>query len=182
MQIHELNALSRAPQTGDVLAIDTGTDTAKIDYNALATAIINKLGGDPVTIAHGGTGAATADGARTNLDVYSKGETDAAIAQSPVAANKYMFCDTNNNQTFTFEDLSLLDNTGKYKYGLIFGGEPNAPFVYHIFAEVDNSITITPILSTSNSVTFTASVSGTTLTLTGNKIAYGGVRLIWINA
>ena len=177
MQIHELNALSRAPQTGDVLAIDTGTDTAKIDYNALATAIINKLGGDPVTIPHGGTGAATADGARTNLDVYSKGETDTAIAQS----NKYMYCDTDNKQTFTFENLSLLNNTGKYKYGLLFGGEPNAPFVYHLFAEVDNTITITPILSSGNPVTFTGSVSGTTLTLTGNRVAYGGVRLIWIN-
>ena len=139
IQIHELNALSRAPQTGDVLAIDTGTDTAKIDYNALSTAIINKI-------------------------------------------TKYMYCDIYNKQTFTFENLSLLDNTDNYKYGLLFGGEPNAPFVYHVFAEVDNSITITPILSTSNSVTFTGSVSGTTLTLTGDRIAYGGVRLIWINA
>lgn len=66
-QISDLNALGRAPQTGDVLAIDTGTDTAKIDYNALATAIINKLGGDPVIIAHGGTGATTADGACENI-------------------------------------------------------------------------------------------------------------------
>lgn len=74
IQIHELNALSRAPQTGDVLAIDTGTDTAKIDYNALATAIINKLGGDPVTIPHGGTGATTAAGARANLDVANDWE------------------------------------------------------------------------------------------------------------
>ena len=129
----------------------------------------------PVTIAQGGNGATTADGARTNLDVYSKGETDAAIA-------KYMLCDTDNKQTFTFENLSLLNDTGKYKYGLLFGGEPAAPFVYHVFAAVDNTITITPILSNSNSVTFTGSVSGTTLTLTGNRIAYGGVRLIWINS
>ena len=74
-----------------------------------------------------------------------------------------------------------MNNTGKYKYGLLFGGEPNAPFVYHLFAEVDNTITITPILSSGNPVTFTGSVSGTTLTLTGNRVAYGGVRLIWIN-
>lgn len=138
-QISDLNALGRAPQTGDVFAIDTGTDTAKIDYNALATAIINKIA-------------------------------------------KYMYCDTDNKQTFTFDNLSLLDNTGKYKYGLLFGGEQTAPFVYHVFAAVDNTITITPILSNSNSVTFTGSVSGTTLTLTGDKVAYGGVRLIWINA
>lgn len=249
MQIHELNALSRAPQTGDVLAIDTGTDTAKIDYNALATAILAqavKKSGDTMTgtlnvprldvssnnvnwvqiwsdveggnitiispdgheyqidafngdqmrlFAYDNNGnmhgvswyradgklyvekleVGDAQAARANLSVYSKAETDSAIA-------KYMSCDTDNKQTFTFENLSLLDDTGKYKYGLLFGGEPNAPFVYHIFAAVDNTITITPILSSGTPVTFTGSVSGTTLTLTGDRIAYGGVRLIWINA
>lgn len=69
MQIHELEALGRAPATGDKLVIDTGELTAKIDYDALATAIISNLGGDPVAIAHGGTGATSAGDARTNLDV-----------------------------------------------------------------------------------------------------------------
>ena len=248
-QISDLNALGRAPQTGDVFAIDTGTDTAKIDYNALATAILAqavKKSGDTMTDtlnvprlnayynnangvqiwadSEGGNIAIVspdgheyqidafnndqmrlyayddndnihavswyrADGTlfvdrlnvgdaqatRTNLSVYSKTETDSAIA-------KYMMCDTDNKQVFTFENLSLLNDTGKFKYGLLFGGEQNTPFVYHVFAAVDNTITITPILSTSNSATFTGSVSGTTLTLTGNRIVYGGVRLIWINA
>lgn len=44
MQIHELNSLSRNPQADDVFAIDTGTDTAKIDYDTLAKAIIRNGG------------------------------------------------------------------------------------------------------------------------------------------
>lgn len=43
MQIHELNALGRNPTTGDSLAIDTGSDTAKIDYSTLKLQI-NTLG------------------------------------------------------------------------------------------------------------------------------------------
>ena len=41
MQIHELNAASGMSDT-DVLAIDTGTATFKIDYSALADAILSK--------------------------------------------------------------------------------------------------------------------------------------------
>ena len=79
MQIHELEALGRVPATGDKLVIDTGDVTAKIDYDALATAIISKLGGDPVTIAHGGTGATSAAAARNALGL---GNTAGAL---PVA-------------------------------------------------------------------------------------------------
>lgn len=76
MQIHELEALGRAPATGDKLVIDTGEVTAKLDYDALATAIINKLGGDPVTIAHGGTGATSVAAARNALGL---GNTSGAL-------------------------------------------------------------------------------------------------------
>lgn len=79
MQIHELEALGRAPATGDKLVIDTGDVTAKIDYDALANAIISKLGGDPVTIAHGGTGATSVAAARNALGL---GNTSGAL---PVA-------------------------------------------------------------------------------------------------
>lgn len=81
--INDLPALGRTPTSGDKLALQPqGDNTKSIDYDALATAIINKLGGDPVTIAHGGTGGATAAAARTNLSVYSKAETNSAISQS----------------------------------------------------------------------------------------------------
>jgi hypothetical protein len=40
IQIHELTALNRAPQTGDVLAVDTGTTTNKVDYGALRGAVL----------------------------------------------------------------------------------------------------------------------------------------------
>ena len=105
-QISDLNALGRAPQTGDVFAIDTGTDTAKIDYNALATAIINKLGGDPVTIAHGGTNATTADGACENIGAVKKsGDTMSGWLTAPVFQSKgvayqfYLMADENGTET-----------------------------------------------------------------------------------
>lgn len=56
---------------------------SKITYSALGTDILNKIGSNGiVSVAHGGTGASDGSGARTNLDVYSKSETDSAIQQS----------------------------------------------------------------------------------------------------
>lgn len=43
MKVNELNALSRAPKSGDSFLIDTGSDTAKIDYVALADAIMSRM-------------------------------------------------------------------------------------------------------------------------------------------
>lgn len=79
-QIHELNTYSGTPAAGTYFAADNGTTTTKLDYDALATAIIAKLGGNPVTIAHGGTGATSAADARTALSVYTKAQTDSAIS------------------------------------------------------------------------------------------------------
>jgi len=59
MIIDSLQALPSTVTTGDELPVERGTTTYKIDYDALATAIIGKLGGDPVTVAHGGTGVTT---------------------------------------------------------------------------------------------------------------------------
>ena len=67
MRIKDLEALSGNPTSGQKLAIDTSDGTFQIDYNALANAIISKLGGDPVTVGHGGTGATTAAAARANI-------------------------------------------------------------------------------------------------------------------
>lgn len=79
MQIHELNEFLGTLGTGKTFALDDGTNTYKLDYNELATAIVAKLG-DPVTIAHGGTGATSAAAALTELGAYSKAQTDAKIS------------------------------------------------------------------------------------------------------
>lgn len=86
-----------------------------------------------------------------------------------------------NETTFTFTNLPLLSATNKYKYALMFGGTgASNPFVYLLFFTTDNTVTFVPIIA-SNNRTFTASVDGTTLTITGNNTVWGGIRLIWIN-
>lgn len=60
MIIDNLPAIPSTVTTGDELPIERGTTTYKIDYAALAAAILAKLGGDPVTIEHGGHGQTTA--------------------------------------------------------------------------------------------------------------------------
>lgn len=45
MQIHELAALTGNPASGNVLAIDTGSVTRKIDYTALANAVVTQYNG-----------------------------------------------------------------------------------------------------------------------------------------
>lgn len=90
--INDLPALGRTPTSGDKLALQPqGDNTKSIDYDALATAIINKLGGDPVTVEHGGFGGTTVAQARTNLSVYSKAETDSAIQQSTADKGRYIY-------------------------------------------------------------------------------------------
>ena len=76
--IDDFPAMS-SPETGDEIPIERGTTTYKIDYDALATAIIAKLGGDPVTIAHGGTGLSSAPSMLVDLA--------SAQAASPLAAS-----------------------------------------------------------------------------------------------
>lgn len=94
--INDLPALGRTPTSGDKLALQPqGDNTKSIDYDALATAIINKLGGDPVTVEHGGFGGTTVAQARTNLSVYSKAETDSAIAQSTATLNLHFSANDN---------------------------------------------------------------------------------------
>lgn len=56
-----------APASGDEIPIERGTTTYKIDYDALAAAIISKLGGDPVTAEHGGTGLTVTPSMLINL-------------------------------------------------------------------------------------------------------------------
>lgn len=91
MQIHELNQLSRDPQSGDTLVLDTGEQTVKIDYDALADAIIAKFA--PLAVDKGGTGATNAAGARTNLGAVNRaGDTMTGnlTVTEPIAPSYYL--------------------------------------------------------------------------------------------
>lgn len=60
-------------------------------------------------IANGGTNASTAAAARTNLEVYSKSETDNAIAQSTATMVEYR---TNTGDADTFADgITIVSNS-----------------------------------------------------------------------
>lgn len=106
MQIHELNALGRSPTNGDQLVIDTGDVTAKLDYDALATAIISKLGGDPVTIAHGGTGATSVAAARNALGL---GNTAGALPVANGGTGATSAADARTNLGVMGEEIPLID-------------------------------------------------------------------------
>lgn len=63
-----LTALSGTPTTGDLVPIKSGNDTYKIDYNALASAILGQISSNGiVNVANGGTGSGTATGALSGL-------------------------------------------------------------------------------------------------------------------
>ena len=87
--IDNLPSLPTNPTTGDELPIERGTTAYKTPYADLADAIIGKIGGDPVTVAHGGTGATTASGARTNLglgNVDNTSDADKPVSTAQQAA------------------------------------------------------------------------------------------------
>lgn len=68
-----------SPQSGDEIPIERGTATYKIDYDALAAAIISKLG-DPVGVSHGGSGLAVSPSLLVNL---ASANADTIMKQSP---------------------------------------------------------------------------------------------------
>lgn len=79
MIISNLPSLSN-PATGDVIPIErNGAVTYKIDYDALAAAIISKLG-DPVGVSHGGSGLAVSPSLLVNL---ASANADTIMKQSP---------------------------------------------------------------------------------------------------
>lgn len=63
----------------------TGSSSATTDASALTTGTLNAARLPTVDVAHGGTGATTAAGARTNLNVYSTAEADDLVASRPTA-------------------------------------------------------------------------------------------------
>lgn len=77
-------ALPQDPVQGDSLVIQHGNNTFKIDYSALAAAIISQLGTNGiVSILYGGTDANNAADARSNLglgNVNNTSDTDKPVS------------------------------------------------------------------------------------------------------
>lgn len=67
MKITDFNAIPQAPADDDVMAIEVGGVTYKVSKSVLASAILAQIGGDPVTVAHGGTGLTASPSMQTNL-------------------------------------------------------------------------------------------------------------------
>lgn len=155
---------------------------------SLAAGTLNPT--NPLAVAKGGTGATTAAAARTALGAMAAsqvipisqggtGATGVAAAQAALAiAGGY--CNATNTNTFTFTIDSLTNAT--YQYGLLMGGDGTTAFLYMMFMNVSKVVSFWPILQKTNARTFTAAVSGTTMTLTADDTVYGGVRMIWFNA
>lgn len=88
---------------------------------------------------------------------------------------------TGNTTTFSFSGLRHLTGAAYYRYGLLYAA-PSATGYYlgMVFVHTNNSASVTTI-ATNTSYTFTASVSGDTLTITASTTLWAGLRLLWFN-
>lgn len=116
-----LTALPQSPANGDTLVVQSNNTNYKIDYSALASAIISQLGtSGVVSIAHGGTGSTTAANALTALGAVSgvKGNSESTYRNGNVnitAANigALTSSDIVNDLTSSATDKPLSANMGK---------------------------------------------------------------------
>lgn len=98
---------------GEYAPINQGGETKKIAIGNMSLqnkASVNITGGSitgiaDLAIADGGTGASTASGARTNLDVYSKSEVDTADLLNANNLTSHI------NDTVAAHDASAIANT-----------------------------------------------------------------------
>lgn len=88
---------------------------------------------------------------------------------------------TGNVTTYSFSGLRHLTGATYYRYGLLYAA-PSASGYYlgMVFVNTTNSASVTTI-ATNTSYTFTASVSGDTLTITASTTLWAGLRLLWFN-
>ena len=113
MQISGLNAASSLSDS-DVLAMEISGVTYKVTGATLKAAVLAKLGGDPVTVAHGGTGATDAGTAKVNLGLQSAGQ--AVNIYQPDGTGQVLGLLSNvNNENSTLDGkriLMLLQDSG----------------------------------------------------------------------
>lgn len=124
-----------------------------------------------------------------NLKIYPMLCSKADFAISDAYVKPFMFytkerlsnqCISDNLTTFNF-DITPYNTSAKdrFRYGLLVGGtSAGNPLLFHVFINTSNQVTLTKILGES---TFTASITDTTLSITGNATVYGGLRLIWLD-
>lgn len=80
MRINQLPTLGGSPTTGENIAIDTSTGTYKIDYNALATAILGKLSSMSGTVSIASTnGVRMVLGSDGTTHLHSSNNGDATL-------------------------------------------------------------------------------------------------------
>ena len=95
MIIDNLTSLPSTITTGDELPVERGTTTYKIDYDALAAAILARLGAGSdniVDVANGGTGANNALSARYNLESAHAGYLDNTVNVDNIRDSGLYYC------------------------------------------------------------------------------------------
>ena len=93
MRINELPEIPQAPSDYDVMPIEyQGVDsvTYRVPIPTLASAIINKIG-DPVGVAHGGSGLSSSPSLRVNLSSNSSADVMQASPRPGVAGTLGIF-------------------------------------------------------------------------------------------
>lgn len=115
MIIDNLPTIPSTVTTGDELPVERGTTTYKIDYNALAAAILDRLGAGSngiVDIPHGGTGATAPADACANIGAVKKtgdtmtGNLTIQASQDPAI----LYCRADG----TLRGYTLISNDNRY--------------------------------------------------------------------
>lgn len=129
------------PVAGDEIPIERGMAAYKIDYTALASAIIGELGGDPVTIPHGGSGASDKPGACASLE-YVNSRTWAShriqsgsVNDAPLGFASYAGSSSNVTEkpyTFWFDVLTVKSLESNYARQVAFPWGSNTSIAFRV--------------------------------------------------
>ena len=150
------------PASTDVFALEDTEDTKKINYDALADAILNKITSKNYTVA--GSSQTLINAINTlNSNLSSK-----------------IYRDSNSKTTYTIPVPNKIPSA--FWHLVFFGGTAaSKPFVYHAFigTQSTHAVTLTPIIGIEGTtLTATWDSSSKTVSLESNVILYGGINVI----